>query len=155
MYFKAFPHFFKFLFLHSVQVGCLLLPFAPNHWSESCFLPFTIGALYIFLYFTLYSLHFFLYFCICTQSFLWAPWLPVFWTLHQIGCLSPCGLALFLEFWSVLSFGPYFLVTGHLLSCLGVGFRYSPGWGNPHCCFVALSVGEVSEREQCCSLALF
>ena len=31
------------------------------------------------------------------QSDLWASWLPMFWTPHQIGWLSPC-LALFLEF---------------------------------------------------------
>ena len=34
----------------------------------------------------------------------------------------------------------------------GQGLRYSPGQGNPLCCFVALSVGEGSEREQCCLL---
>ena len=31
---------------------------------------------------------------------------PVFWSLHLMNCLSPFHLALFLEFWSVLSFGP-------------------------------------------------
>ena len=43
-------------------------------------------------------------------SFLWAFWLLVFWTLHLIGWLSPRCLVLFLEFWSVLSFRPYFFV---------------------------------------------
>ena len=53
--------------------------------------------------------------------------LCVFWTLHQIGCLSPRCLALFLEFWSVLSLGPYFFVSVHLLCCKGQSLRYSPG----------------------------
>ena len=54
-------------------------------------------------------------FCDQTQSFLWAFWLSVFWTLHLICCLSPPWLVLFLEFWSVLSFGPYFFVSVHLI----------------------------------------
>ena len=37
-------------------------------------------------------------FCDWVQSILWASWLPVFWTLHQTGCLSPHHLALFLKF---------------------------------------------------------
>ena len=69
------------------------------------------------------------------QLVLWAFWLPGLWTLHQIGWLSLHCLALFLEFCSVLSFGPYFLVLAHLLSCKGWGgLRYSPGQGNPPCC---------------------
>ena len=43
------------------------------------------------------------------------------WTLHQIGWLCPCHLALFLELWSVLSFGPYFFVLVHLLCYKGDG----------------------------------
>ena len=38
------------------------------------------------------------------------------------------SLSCFLEFWSVLSFGPYFFVLGHLLICKGQSLRYSPGW---------------------------
>ena len=83
--------------------------FISSFWSKSLslsFLPVTVGSLYIFLYFTLHSLHFFLYFVtIFNQS-----WLPVFWTAHLIGWLSLCCLVIFyLELWSVLSFGPYFL----------------------------------------------
>ena len=38
-------------------------------------------------------------------------WLPVFWPVHLIGWLSlPC-LVLFLELWSVFSFGPYFFLS--------------------------------------------
>ena len=73
-----------------------------------------------------------------TQSFLRASWLPVLWTLHLIGCVSPHHLVLFLEFCSVLSFGPYFFVSAHLLHCKGWSLRYSPGWGNPLCCVVVL-----------------
>ena len=37
--------------------------------------------------------------CRSPQSFLWAPWLPVFWTLHLIGWLSlQCLVHLFLIF---------------------------------------------------------
>ena len=48
--------------------------------------------------------------------------------------LSSCHLVLFLEFWSVLSFGPYFFVSAYLLHCKGRSLRYSPGWGNLLCC---------------------
>ena len=51
-----------------------------------------------------------------------------------------------LEFWSVLSFGPYiFLILPHLLYYTG----WSPRGSNPHCHDVALYVGEGSERVQC------
>ena len=50
------------------------------------------------------------------QSVLWALWLPVFLTLHQIGWLSSHHLALFLEFCSV---GPRFLVSAHRSSWSG------------------------------------
>ena len=73
----------------------------------------------------------------------------MFWTLHLIGWLFPCHLILFLEFWSILSFGTYFFVLVHLLHFKGWSLRYSPGWGNPHLCVVVLYVGEGSDREQC------
>ena len=88
-------------------------------------------------------------FCNYTQPFLWLFWLPVFWTLHLIGCLSLNHLVLFLEFWSVLSFGPYFFALAPLLGYKGWSLRYSPGWDNPLHCIVALYEGEGSEREQC------
>ena len=81
-----------------------------------------------------------------------STWLPVFWTVYLIGCLSPRCLGLFLEFWSVLSFWPYFFVSLHLVHGKGWSLRYSPGWGNPLCCVVVLPVGEGSEGEQCCFL---
>ena len=56
----------------------------------------------------------------------------------------------FLKFWSVLSFGPYFFISVHLLCSKGWSLRYSPGRGNPLFCVVVLSVREGSEREQCC-----
>ena len=60
--------FFKFLFLHSVPVGCLLLLFQIIDLSPR-FLSFTVGSLYILLYFTLHSLHFFLYFATILHHF--------------------------------------------------------------------------------------
>ena len=64
----------------------------------------------------------------------------MFWTLHVIGWLSPCCSVLFLEFWSILSFGPYFFVSGHLLCGKGWSLRYLPVWGDPLCFIVVLSV---------------
>ena len=115
------------------------------------FLPF-FGSLYIFISLcTAFTSSFILY---PYSTFLWASWLPVFWTLHVIGWLSPCHLVLFLKFWSVLSFGPYFFVSAHLLHCKGRSLSYSPGWGNTLCCIVALcGGGEDSEREECCLLS--
>ena len=85
-------------------------------------------------------------------AFLWESWLPVSSTLHPIGWLSLHCLILFLELWSALSFGPYFFVLVQLLHCKRQRLRYSPGWDNPCHCLVLLSVGEASEREQCCLL---
>ena len=45
---------------------------------------------------------------------MWASWLPVFWTLHQIGWLSLHHLVLFLELWSVLSFESFFFCLSWL-----------------------------------------
>ena len=87
--------------------------------------------------------------CNHTQPFLWTLWLSVFWILHLLGWLSLGRLAVFLEFWSVLSFGAYFFVLVYVLHCKGRRFRYSPGWGKPRCYIVVLYVGEGSEREQC------
>ena len=85
---------------------CLFLLFRIFDLSPGV-LPFTLVSLYILLYFTLGSLHLFLHFATWTQSFLRASWLLVSCTLHQIGCLSPYRLVLFLEVWLILSFGPY------------------------------------------------
>ena len=115
------------------------------------FFPFTVVS-YIFS-FSSVCIAFIPSFCDWAQSFLWAPWLPVFWTLHLIGCLSPHHLVLFLEFLSVLSFVPYFFVSTHLLHCKMWSLRYSPEWSNPLPDVVALYVGEGSEREQCLLLA--
>ena len=60
--FKSLSSFFEFLFLHSVLVGCLFLPFVPNCCFESqfpychCWFPeyfalFHFGYLYLFLHF--------------------------------------------------------------------------------------------------------
>ena len=81
-------------------------------------------------------------FCVCTQPFLWASWLPVVWTLHLICWLSLHHLVLFLKFWSVLSFGPYFFAWEHLLHCKGWSLMHWSGQGKPHCCVVALYVGQ-------------
>ena len=43
----------------------------------------------------------------------------------------------FLFFWSFDLFfhlGHFFFVLGHLLCSRGWSHRFSPGWGNPHCC---------------------
>ena len=62
--------FFQFLFLHSIPVQCLFLPFVPNCLFESQFpsLHF-VGSLYILLYFTLCSIHFLIYFATTLNHF--------------------------------------------------------------------------------------
>ena len=62
-------------------------------------------------------------------------------------------LVLFLEFWSVLSFGSYFFVSTHLLHCKGWSLNYSPEWGNTHSWVVAPYMGEGTKREQFCLLS--
>ena len=74
--------------------------------------------------------------------------------MHLIGWLSLHHLVLFLELWSVLSYGPYVFASVCLLCCKGLSLRYALGWGNPHSCIVALYVGEGSEKEQSACLAL-
>ena len=51
------------------------------------------------------------------------------------------SLSSFSGFLSVLSFGPHFFVSMHLLYCKGWRLRYSPGQGNPPCWVVSLYVG--------------
>ena len=79
-------------------------------------------------------------YCNLIQPFLWASWLPMFWTLHLIGWLSFHHLVLFWELWSVLTSGPYFLFwcTCYILRGRALGIHE---WCNPHCCIVALYVG--------------
>ena len=55
----------------------------------------------------------------------------MFWTLYLIAYLPLHRLVVFLELWSVLSFGPYLFVLEGLLCCKGRGLRYSPGAGQP------------------------
>ena len=89
-----------------------------------------------------------------TQPFLWASWLPVFWTVHLISWLSLRHLVLFfLELWSVLSFGVIFflslsacyIVRGEALAICQSGATHFTG-------FVMLYVREGSEREYFCLL---
>ena len=99
----------------------------------------------------------------------------MFFTLHLTGCLSPFHLVLFLEFCSVLSFGPFFFVSSlwqplcvcvcvlgraawtpclssvaycrkvHPLSCMGWSLRSLLGRSNPHHRSVAPRGGGLSE----------
>ena len=83
--------FFKFLSLHFVLVECLFLSSAPNRWFESrlpslhCWFPVHL-PLFHFLWPSLFL------FCDHIQPFLWASWLPVFWTLHLIDRLAISSL---------------------------------------------------------------
>ena len=98
--------------------------------------PCTFSFISLFIAFIFSSI------CDHTQPFLWASWLPVFWTVHLIGWLSLRHLVVFfLELWSVFSFGPFFLSW---CTCYikGWNLRCSPGWGNPSHCVVKLYVGE-------------
>ena len=122
-------------------------------WVPVYFPALLVPCTFSFISFCLPSLHFFL-FWYHTQPFLWAFWLPVFWTLHLIGWLSPPYLVLFLGFCSVLSCGPSFFVLVHRLCCKWWNLRYSPGWSNPLCCIVVLYGGQGQRRNKaaCCIL---
>ena len=72
--------------------------------------------------------------------------------MHLIVWLSLHCLVLFLESWSVPSFGPYIFVWAHLLHSKGKNLKYLPGQGNPLRFVMVLYVGEGSERKQCCLL---
>ena len=119
-------------------------------WVPVSFLSLLVPCTFLF-HFSYPSL--FPLFCNHTQPILWASWLPVVWTLHLIGCLSLSCLVLFLEFWSVLPLGPFFIVSAHLLHCKGQSLRYWPRRGNPGHFVVVPYVGEGWEREQCCLLS--
>ena len=118
--FPRLSSFFEFFLLYSILFGYLFLPFVPNHWFESWFPSFQLVP-YIFCFISLWVAFISFSFCDWAQSVLWASRLPVFWILHVIGWTSPHHLALFLEFWSVLSFGPYFFLSVHQLCCKGAG----------------------------------
>ena len=98
----------KSLIWVQVSFPSLLVPciFSLFHFAYYSFLCFTQPS-----FFPLFHDH--------TQPFLWAPRLPVFWTLHLISWLSLHRLVLFLEFWSILSFGLYLFVSAQLLHCKG------------------------------------
>ena len=104
------------------------------------FHPFTVGSLYIFLYFTFHSLHFFLYFVTILIHFCEHLITSVLNSASDRLSMS-LSLSSFSGFLSVLSFGPHFFVSMHLLYCKGWRLRYSPGQGNPPCWVVSLYVG--------------
>ena len=76
----------------------------------------------VFCFISLWVFHFtpfLLSFWDQAQSVLWASWLPMFWTLHEIAYLSHHCLALFLKFWSVL--WTIFFCLGAPVKLLGGG----------------------------------
>ena len=91
------------------------------------FHPFTVGSLYIFLYFTLHSLHFFLCFVTILNHFCEHPDYQCFELPSGRLAISSLLSCIFLELWSVLSFGPYFFIVVHLLCCKGQSLRYCQG----------------------------
>ena len=112
--------FFEFLILHSVLAGCLFLPFVLDHWLSPSFLPFTVGSLCVLLYFTLGSLHLFLSFCGQAQSVVSILITSVLNSASDRLAISLL-LSFFLEFCSVLLFGPYIFASVHLLCCRVLG----------------------------------
>ena len=131
------------MFLHCILVVYFFLLLQTVE-SSPCFLPFTVGYLYIFLYSL--CIAFIFIFILCLYSIISVSILITsvlnsasdFW-------LSPRHLVLICSFiWAIL-----FFVLVRLLCYKGWSLRYSPGWGNPLHCIVALYVGEGSEREQC------
>ena len=105
-------------------------------------LPITVGSLYIFLYFIFHSLHFFFYFA--TYSTISVSILitnVLNWASDMLAISSSLCCIFFLEFWSVLSFGPFFLswhtcyvVRGRALGiCQGRATQVTVLW---HCMWV-------------------
>ena len=86
-----------------------------------------------------------------TQPFLWASWLPVFWTVHLIGWLSLHRLVVFFLEFFICSFtwGIFFLSCHTFYIIMGWSLRCLPGRGKQRHWVVALDDGEGSEREQC------
>ena len=123
--------------------------------SNPGLIPVTVGSLYIFRYFTFHSFYFFLYFATILNHFCEHPDYQCF-ELCQIGCLSPCCLVLFLEFFSLLSFRPYFFLSVHLLCCKGRSLRYSPGREIhfPALCCCMWRRGQRGNNSACSVLAL-
>ena len=114
-------------------------------WVPVSFLSLLVPCTFLF-HFSYPSL--FPLFCNHTQPSLWASWLPVFWTLLLIGCLPLHRLVVFLELWSILSFGPYFFISVYLLCvrdwALGVHQGGKTLFAAPWCCMWGMG--------QCCLL---
>ena len=147
-------HFFEFLFLHSVLVGCLFLPFVPNccfeSWFPSCHCWFPE-------YFGLFHLGY--------PSFVFFIFRPS--SISSVSILTTKALnsssdrlaisSLLNSFHGVLLcyfILALFLCLGPLISCKRWGVWYSPRQGKPPCCPLALPVGDGPEKEQCSSPAL-
>ena len=133
--FLSLSPFFEFLFLHSVLVGCLFLPFVWNHWFEYWFPS-------LHCWFPVYS---FISLCIALISvfILWpnsiicvrilitsvlnsaSDRLSIFLSLSSFSGVLICSFI-----WSI------FLCLGAPLTiwCKGLSLRYLPGWGNLLCC---------------------
>ena len=109
------------ILVHSVPVGCLFLPFVPNHWFESwfpschCWFPehsalFHFGyPSFVFFIFPPSSIR---YVSILITRDLNSPSdsLAISSPLNSLSGVLLC-----------FSFGPYFFVSVHLLSCKGMG----------------------------------
>ena len=101
--------FFRILF--SSSCPDFLLPYVPNHWFDPWFNPlYCCSPINCSLFQLVYPSFLTGYFLCCRgpHSVPWACLWTVFWTLHLTDSLSPFCLVPFLEFWSVLSFGPCF-----------------------------------------------
>ena len=146
--------FYEFLFLHSVLVECLFLPSAPNHWFRSLppslhyWFPITIS---------------FISFCIAFTfpSILWP------YSVISVSILIPSVLnctsdrlaissslsCIFLEFWTVLSFGPFFfsswacyIVRGRALGVHQGGATHVTGWWCSMCVWRGVEGTQMKEQ---------
>ena len=102
------------IFLDSFSSCCsdwiFFLPDVPNHWFHSWL--HRLHSKFFFISISVSSVSNWIFLMLLTSSLSFLSILKlVFWTLHLIDCLSPFRFILFLEVWSVHSFGPYFFVS--------------------------------------------
>ena len=126
-------HLFELFFLPGVLIECFFLPCVSNRWFDIQVHPLNCWFPVIFSLYHLMQPSFQPGSFLCHWSMHWVPresWQPVFWTVHLRGCLFPFHLVIFLEFCSVLSFGPYFFV--------------SLFWKPPYVCFCVLGIAALT-----------
>ena len=142
--------FFKLFFLHSVLVECFFLPSVPNHWFESWF-----PSLHC-----LFPVHFSLFHFVkpsLLSLFVSIPNLSILVTsvLNSASdrlAISSFHRFFFLEFGSVLSFGPLFLCLGAPVNLVRGRALVFTTAGQPHFILWAVCGGGQRRNNTACKM---